>query len=533
MRSERLFPSTAFSEHATPLSLLDATTADFAATSVVWLFERPTELELPFYLFEHFRQSVRIALDAYPQFSGQLKSIETLDPTKLRKEEQEFPPHARRFGRVYSHCGTSEDPGVEFITATIDATLESLSPASRTINQPLFDRKRVSLNALVPSTRLANCLQLSTSYEAGRLLPVMAIQVTVLGCGGFALAVKVSHPLADIHALIAFVKDWARISRWMLSGQDGPRPLLDPIFDPSQLDGMAIGDINASRPDPQVLTQSATFPLHRYDWWAAPAQCPWVHEIPEPFRDQNLAPVGKEMPWSDWDFDAPMSHYLVHLNRQQVDWIWNNTIKGLDQSQTDNRISRHDAVLAHLWSCITRARNQQDDAGLVHCNLAFGTRSALGLQDSFIGSPVMMLNIEMTGTELASSRIPRQVQQLSIAQRIRQTISQMNNSTALGSHIHSQRHLIVTSWARAGLYEIDFGSSVSPCIRYAEGVIPNLDGDVVIKDAPPSQGCEGSGDNKGNIGTAWTDHGVDITLHLRSEDMERLIRDPRLLPQAI
>jgi hypothetical protein len=56
-------------------------------------------------------------------------------------------------------------------------------------------------------------------------------------------------------------------------------------------------------------------------------------------------------------------------------------------------------------------------------------------------------------------------------------------------------------------------------------VIPDLDGDILIKDAPPSDRSRSISDRR-----AWTDDGVDVSIHIRAEDMDRLIRDPLLLP---
>jgi hypothetical protein len=148
----------------------------------------------------------------------------------------------------------------------------------------------------------------------------------------------------------------------------------------------------------------------------------------------------------------------------------------------------------------------------------------------------MMVNIEMTGTQLTFSE-----QTGAISQSIRKTINQMIRPAAIAAHLHSlayetcpqriwqaflgSRHLLVTSWARAGVYDVDFGLNDSPRIRYAEGVIPDLDGCVLIKEAPPSPNAESSGGS-------WTDNGVDVSIHLRAEDMKRLIVDPLLLPRC-
>lgn len=534
VQSERLFPRSKSLEKAAPLSLLDATAANFAPTCAVWLCERPNRaLDLP----GLFRHSLEVTLNDYPQWTGQLKSIHTLHSAELRSEEIAFAPHARRFGRVYAHFGTPQDPGVEFATARSTATLETLCPASRTSNHPLLDRQKFSLKALIPATYVANPVQPAPTDQTSPL-PVLAIQLTELSCGGFSVAAKLAHPLGDIQSLVFFMKDWSRIIRWILSNPDSPQPILAPIFEPEQVDLMAAGDINGEHPSPAILEQIANLPLQRYDWFAAAPQCPWPQEIPEPFRKQNLPPAGKAMPWSEWDTNAPVSHYLVHLNSEQVQSIWKGTMKDSADDREPNRISRHDAILAHIWSCIARARNQQEDRDLVHFNLTIGTRPALQLSKGFIGSPTMMVNIEITGSALASPT----GQAAAIAQSIRRMINKINSATAIGAHLHSiafektpqriwqaflgQRHLIVTSWARAGLYEVDFGLGESPIVRCAEGIIPDLDGNVVIREAPPLYKVGGTGQG------SWADNGVDVSIQIRAEDMERLIRDSMLLPRC-
>lgn len=537
IRSERLFPSIQPTEKAVPLSLLDATTAEFSSTIAIWLFEGPVGiLNDEFDLFDHFRQSLVVTLNDYPQWTGLLRSIETLKSAEIEKEAIQFPPHARRFGRVYAHYGSPQDPGVEFITATSTATIETLCPTSRTRKFPIFDRQKIPLDSFLPSGRIARAtaiLQPDTADAA------CAIQITKTACDGFALGVKLAHPLADIQSLVYFVKDWAKINRWYLEGSNTPKPILQPVFEPARLDDMAAGDINMDDADSVVLERIKHLPLHRYDWWAAPAQCPWPQEIPEPFRDQDVAVIGKVMPWSEWDVAAPVSHYTVHLTNDQAEKIWHDIVKELPGNTKSERISRHDAVLAHIWSCISRARNQQEDHGLVHCNLVCGTRPMLELGDNFIGSPTMMLNVEMTGKELGSNQIPEAERTRAIAQCIRKTISHMSEPGAVAAHLHSlafekspqriwqafmgSRHLIVTSWARVGIYAVDFGLNTP--IRYAEGVIPDLDGDILIKDAPPPSKLQDFSERG-----AWTADGVDVSIHIRAEDMNRLIRDPLLLP---
>ena len=533
--SERLFPNTeTSSERIAALSLLDAITVHFLDTCAVWLFERP-ELPTQFDLVDHLRQSLRVTLDAYPQWCGLVKAINTVDGPPAAGEDH-LAPHARRFGRVYVHYGTRFDPGVEFVAARSTATLDELHPSSRPTSQALWNQEKGSLSQFVPTTQLANPAKAS---DADPFPPIMAIQVTELACGGFALAVKIAHTLADASALIYFVKDWARVGRSAVLGV--ATPALSPVFEPERLDNAAAGNINAATPDESIIQQTKSLPFHRYDWWNVPADSPMKTRIPEAFRNQELPPAGKQIPWSEWDTKAPVSHYIVHLSRDQVETIWEQASNASSADTNDSRLSRHDAVLAHIWASINRARNMHDDPGPVHCDLTYGCRPAFQLGDAFMGSLAVMVNVEMAGADVtttAKSDGKETAVLPPIAQRIRQTLSRVRQPALLAAHLHSlayekspqriwqgflgRRHVMTTTWARAGLYEVDFGLGPHPSARYADGILANMDGLVLIKEAPPGQ--------RSDLPT-WTEHGVDVQIHLRTEDMERLLLDPLLLPK--
>lgn len=540
---ERVLPETPVSHNRTvALSLLDATTADFALTNAIWLLERPKIPDLD--ISRHLRQSLRTALTAYPQWCGQCKAILTTSDS-APPEAANLAPHARRFGRIYVHFGTASDPGVELVTATSTATLDDLYPVARTEKQPLW-KIDGSLKAFSPGTAIAETLQPNEPDENGVRRPLLAIQITQLACGGFVLAAKSAHPMADISALVRLIKDWARVSRAELSGE--PVPVLSPVFDPARVDDSAAGGIDAETPDPTILDRARRMPMHRFDWWAPGSAegAPWSVSVPDVFRDgQELEPAGRAMPWVEWDVQAPVESYIVHLTREQVDFLWREAARMNESEKV--RVSKHDAVLAHIWSSVVRARELDGDAGPVHCDLTIGLRLALRLGEDFIGSPVVIVNVEMSGAEVAGLRDSGEEKPTTgflgpISKRIRETIVRGSDVEGLKAHLYGlafekapqriwqgflgRRHILVTTWARSGIYEVDFG--VGAGIRYADGIVPDLDGDVLIKEAPPTAGREKFGERP-----AWTDNGVDVSLHLRREDMERLLRDPLLLPRCI
>lgn len=533
-KTERVFPQTP-TEHrqAVPLSLLDATTANFGLTNAIWLFEPPNKKDV-LDVAEHLRQTLTTALTSYPQWTGQLKPIIVLDNASVPAEAREFPVHARRFGRVYTHFGASADVGVEFISTTSSATTDSLYQTERIQTQPLWNRKDDNLSRFVPPVDIAQALQ-PNEPDAATVLrkPIMAIQCTTLSDGGFVLAVKTAHPLADIAGLVRFVKDWASVSSAVINGLTAP--VLTPVFEPARLDNLAAGDINAEEPDPAIIKRTECLPLHRYDWWAEPGK------PPAPFLDaaKLVPPAGKPMPWAEWDLEAPISDYTIHLNTTQIEFLLEEATKGTDGDSP--RISKHDAVLAHVWSCIVRARRLGKDDHPVHCDLVLGVRSAFKLGGYFTGSPIIMMNVELPGSKVGYEQSSNATTAMvPVARKIRHTISTISDPANLADHLHSvayeksprriwqaflgRRHILVTTWARAGIYDVDFG--LGSRIRYVDGVVPNLDGTILIKEAPPS-----SGECLSGFRPSWTDSGVDISVHVCAEDMERLLKDPLLLPR--
>ncbi|OIW24550.1 transferase family protein [Coniochaeta ligniaria NRRL 30616] len=546
-KTERVLPETPTpSERAVPLSLLDATTADFALTQAIWLLERPQDVPPDFDLAHHLRQSLRTTLSAYPQWCGQCKAVSTLaGPTGA--EARDFPPHARRFGRIYVHFGTGEDPGVEFVTATSPATLDALYPANRTEVMPAWNRREASLKAFSPPTAIHSTLQPNHPDENGLRKPLLAIQVTQLSCGGFVLAAKSAHPMADIAALVHLMKDWGNVSRALLSGE--PIPRLSPVFDPAQVDDCAQGDINDDDYDEELVLASMCLPMSRFDWWAAgPVEgCPWPTSVPGIFRGQDLAPARDSipMPWKHWDVSAPVSSYIIHLTRSQVDHLFEAAVRNPPGADTRVKVkgasvSKHDAVLAHMWSCVVRARQLSGRHETVYCNLVVGMRPVLGLGDDFIGSPVLMAAIDMYAHQVAAYD-GDEFALRDVARRIRSVVRKLNDPSEIGCHLHAlvfekspqriwqaflgRKHILVTSWARAGLYEVDLG--LGSAVRYADDVVPDMDGCISIKEAPPAgEGVVDEGKR------AWTDYGVDVSVALRAEDMERLLKDALLLPKV-
>jgi len=521
--STRVFAATRLdrttTSHSISLSIIDATVADFAPCAAVWFFDSPPSphsAPSP----SHLRSALEKTLNAYPQWCGRLHRV------SYRRDGH----HTQRFGRLNLTYGLESDPGVEFVVAQSPTTLSSLVPSAieRSVRFQSWNASRVPSEKFLPSTPLA----LSKIDDAR--LPGMVVQITTFGCGGMAVAVKIAHPLADAHALVYFARDWARASCAILA--DKPMPSMSPVFNPHLLDRSAAGDIDALQPDPALIEMARALPCHRFDWWASVDGCPFptqATKIPPELNPASIGSPGTRMPWSDWDLAAPVSHYLLHFSSSEVKHVWEMA------SLSSAPVSRHDALVSHIWACINRARGLEHDEETVHLDISFGLRSRLSpaLPDAFLGSPVMLADVSSSGRE-ASMESPA-----AMASRIRSTLARFNSST-LSAHLHDaayeaspqrlwqaflgRRHVLVTSWVHSRVYEVDFGTALPP--RYVEAVMPSMDGCVQLMEAAPVESSKevlGSSRDLKKL-NHWCDNGVDVSIHLESKAMERLLKDPLL-----
>ncbi|KAK4169639.1 transferase family protein [Cladorrhinum sp. PSN259] len=548
IKTERIFPSEPLtSPRAVPLSLLDATTAEFALTSCVWLFNPPS---VPYNiqnfqdLASHLKHSLSETLISYPQWCGTCKPSAGASPNSTARH------HTDRFGRIHVYFGLPSDPGVGYVTAVSPTCLEDLHPANRTDWTPIWSNNKQhgdwgslpDLSAFSPQTTVSSPLNPNDKRQ-----PLLAIQLTSLSCGGLILGIKAAHPMADIASLVHFVKTWGAISRGGLDRIPTPSLLPGlPIFDPSALDACAAGDINADQPDLTIVKKAKELLMHRYDWWHPDSikGCPWpTSGVPDGFNfEDEKETMNKPVPWGEWDVSCAVERCVIHFTAKEIEMLWENA-----KMNSEVEVSKHDALVAHIWFCITRGRNfKPSDSELLHCNLVIGARRALGLPDHFQGSPIVMVN-----TALPASLVCQSEERHKVAQEIRATISRVNNKEALSNHLHGLafekspqriwqaflglKHVLVTSWVRSGIYEVDFGFGGG--IRYAEAIVPALDGQVVIKEGPPPVASIGlrdqdtvDGDAKGQ--ESWTKYGVDVLVNLDAASLRAFVMDPLLKPHT-
>lgn len=518
---QRVYPATISPGGPTrkKLSIVDATVARWAAFGATWLFNS-TETSRDISLHQDLlKQTLRETLDDYRHFSGQLRwaTENDIDPSDLQQ---------RYIGRPIITYGTATDPGVELIHASYDRPLSDVLPGI----QDRFKSKKSWVNTQFPQHELLpKCkLAFDSSLAEYKGLPVLAIQITRFSCGGWAMSPMISHCLADAACLVKFLHSWAARAREYTTGSGSnisDESIPKPIFKPKLLDQHA-SLTGGTEPNAKLIKLARSLPLHRYDWWATdapgyptPATASTNATRPENLDQIKLSP-STFPPWPTWDVTAPIEHVQIRFGANEVANLKQAAQAALPHHQRNSTtISRFDALLAHLWILINRARQHQETQEDIYMNITLGLRNRVRppLPDTLTGSPVLVGHISHRGSDTCSAGDLG-----TIALSIRNMVSQFTPE-AVTAYLHDaahevspqrlwqsflgHNHVLATSWTRLGVYELDF-CGTGPV--YVQDSMPRVDGMLQVMDVG-----EGAKD-------------FDISLSLERGAMRRLLGDELL-----
>jgi Transferase family len=485
-----------------PLSIFDNASADFARCAAVWFYDIPSTLA-PALSASHLQASLSKTLRYYPQWCGRLSYA----PPKLNGS------HNDRYQRIWVTFNNPADIGIPFVAAISPKPLSDFLPSISTRRAALkaWDASQLPAAQLLPKTELS----ISENKDA----PNVIIQFTTFACGSAAIAIEITHCFADAVSLSQFAKDWSHISRCMLRNET--IPVLTPIFDSQRLDSFAAGDIDASSPDPSITTAARSLPQHRYDWYHHVQDQPWPTHTPADFDASLALSPSTPIPWHQWDTKAPVSHRVLHFSVSEIQHIYK---LATSSSPSSIKISKHDALLSHIWSHIILAR-QLPEKTVVYLDMTFGLRARVSppLPDSFLGSPITHAAIPYTTS-------PSPPSLFELAQTIRKTLA-IFTPEAVANHLHDvafevapqriwraclgREHVLLTTWVHAGVYEVDFGCG-GP--RYVEAVMPSCDGLVEVMEAGDVRREDGGRAD-------WISEGVDVSVYLEQGAMQKLLED--------
>ncbi|KAF8173569.1 transferase family-domain-containing protein [Mycena galopus ATCC 62051] len=506
--SSRVFPDEGCPTLTVPLSILDSGIGQSPGPAFAWVYDVQAEQKKPALNAAQLKASLIATLNAYPQWAGQLEYTPYIRGGN----------HSSRSRRLQLTYGAPIDPGVEFILASSSANISDIFPSPEERSLGASDVSFLDgLNLLPNSPTLASC----GSGDNFVGLPCVTVQVTSFQCGGTVIAVTMAHPLADARTLTNFGKDWAAVNRALV--QNLVSPILTPIFSPAAVDQAALGDIDAVSPDPEILKIAHGLPIHRWDMWASADRCP-ANALELTKIPPHLASVigtdielGEPMPWHELNL-MPVESFVLHFSADELVRI-RAAAASPEQAMP---ICTLDALQAHLWSVIIRAREPEGAGEQFNLIFALGIRERLAppLDPRHVGSPVTGPRAQANST----ASLPQ------LARTIRETVAQFT-PPAVGALLHQmafdvdarrmcslftgRRNTAVTTWVRLGVWEVDFGAGRP---RYISAVLPPVDGVVVVTEAMPQSPAEGP----------WYRDGVRALVKLTTDVMQKLLRDPLL-----
>ncbi|KAI0767653.1 transferase family-domain-containing protein [Fomes fomentarius] len=503
------------SARTVPLSILDTSALSFPFACAVWYFDRPAGENdgLPASSNQALTVSLRSTLNSYPQWAGQLHWI------------PRGPTNGQHHGRVALTYGSSEDPGIELIEARSSSTLASLVPdGAARISSGAWFADHLPSHQLLSPTSLA--LQNTDEYEGRHCV---SVQLTTFACGGLSIGLRIVHCIADATTMFHFAKDWAAVHRALLS--HSPLPELRPIFDPALVDNVAAG-----APDPALVSIENALPMVR-SWPSAPTIVLGAPKVREELKGTYLGPPGDSNAPPGWDVESvPVAHYLLYFSPWEIQRIYEDATRKQQEKDSSShsaglQISRLDAFLAFVWRLLIRARGLEHDQGLVNLAVVIGLRSRLlspPLPHGFLGSPVIFARVSLTCEQIAWS-LARAASSIhgSVSQFTPRTISALLHQMA-PHEINPQRvslgerHSFITSWQNLDAYGVDFGGGAPP--RYVDAVLPRMDGFMHVMEAGPP----GVMSTKTVGSRRWHDEPVCLSLYLKADVMERLLKDPEL-----
>ncbi|KAJ9555421.1 hypothetical protein OSB04_010035 [Centaurea solstitialis] len=177
--------------------------------------------------------------------------VKTFDlKNSLSQTLTKYYPFAGRHAKMAPSYVDCNDDGAVFLEASVGSTLLDFLKRSQ----------HEDLDQFFPYGRIWCNENRSGGHDLqsnDRVIP-LAVQVSRLECGGVALAVSLSHKIADGSSLLHFLNDWAKMGRFCSSEQKQPFPV-GPRFIPFQnintnFDGISLAVSN------DCITRSFTFP---------------------------------------------------------------------------------------------------------------------------------------------------------------------------------------------------------------------------------------------------------------------------------
>jgi hypothetical protein len=131
----------------------------------------------------------------------------------------------------------------------------------------------------------------------------------------------------------------------------------------------------------------------------------------------------------------PVEHAQIRFSAAEVARMKDAARDYLPSYLPEQRISRLDSLLSHIWMLINRARGHIGSNDNVYLNITLGPRSRLSppLASGFVGSPLLLTYVTKSGADASAGTIGQ------IAGEIRSTLTQFTPES-VSAYIHDAAH---------------------------------------------------------------------------------------------
>ncbi|KAI3715361.1 hypothetical protein L6452_22341 [Arctium lappa] len=342
-------------------------------------------------------------------------------------------------GRLELDCNSA---GVQFTEAYTDVKLVDVDDF---LESPL-------LNQLIPSVDYRH-----TPLEE---TPLLLLQVTRFGCGGWSLGFCISHVVVDGQSALHFISEWARVCRGEL------------VASPPYLDR------NVLRASEPPMTTCSSVVHHEY-----------VQFNPPPIL------IGQSSDKNERKKETTVA--MLKLTETLVTKL-RNKANEIRTSEKDNRgFTRYEAVTAHTWRTACKVRNHEPEQP-TSIGICIDVRSRMKppLPEKYFGNAVVDVIATGTSGEIVSkplgyvsSKIKEAIEKVN-DEYVSSMIDFLKNQQDLskfqdlqwirddGGPFYGNPNLGVISWLTLPMHGIDFGWGKE--LFTGPGTEDAVDGDFLI-----------------------------------------------------
>eukprot|EP00850_Spirogloea_muscicola_P012001 SM000076S21822 [mRNA] locus=s76:447729:450536:+ [translate_table: standard] len=402
-------------------------------------------------------------------------------------------------GCKHIHCNNA---GVDFVEAVADATLAEAVPRLEPCSS--------CLPAAAAAAAAAGVLLFSQGILGAR--PLLSVQCTSFECGGVVVALAWDHRVCDAASIARFTTAWGALARSeVVAPADQPvhdRALFEIAMAGGQREAEgAQGRGKSSRGRTSSLAGSlvawakSMWPVAQLVLQlAASLAQPKVLAVQLTFTEEKLKRLKSEAMCSSEDGSVSSSQAKkVSGENVAADHSHHSSeLESLcDEAAMVDWVSTDDALSAHLWLAVERARaappsNLQTTRRLL-CKRAVDLRPRLlpPLPATYFGNAVLggpdILLTSMTLLRLSAGQVARSMRSRVAAVDAAYVKAQHTfDPNALPPPIMETagppgHALILSSWARFDMHSLDFGNGRPALVSPLYGWIPSfLDGTMII-----------------------------------------------------